>query len=151
MVGQFPFVYPFDVLSADSMQKLGWVTPTKSYVVAQAVCIALLPDWVPKYSMWGFWWTKWYWDRLFFKYFSLLQPIIISPMIHTHLSTMGECEVAVPRKYLFLPLQLPITGAARSKAWIVFPRSNARIVGSNPNQDMDVCVYFSFVYVLCCM
>jgi hypothetical protein len=31
--------------------------------------------------------------------------------------------------------------AARSKAWIVFPRSNAGIVGSNPTSVMDVCVY----------
>jgi hypothetical protein len=32
-----------------------------------------------------------------------------------------------------------------SKAWIVFARSNARIVGSNPNRGMDVCVYSVFV------
>jgi hypothetical protein len=30
--------------------------------------------------------------------------------------------------------------ATRSKAWIVFSRSNAGIVGSNPTQNMDVCV-----------
>jgi hypothetical protein len=28
----------------------------------------------------------------------------------------------------------------RSKAWIVFARSNTGIVGSNPTPDMDVCV-----------
>jgi hypothetical protein len=32
------------------------------------------------------------------------------------------------------------TNAARSKAWTVFARSNAGIVGSNPTQGMDVCV-----------
>jgi hypothetical protein len=32
----------------------------------------------------------------------------------------------------------PITVAARSKAWTVFARSDAGIVGSNPTQDMDV-------------
>jgi hypothetical protein len=32
----------------------------------------------------------------------------------------------------------PITVAARSKAWNVFPRSNTGIVGSNPTQVMDV-------------
>jgi hypothetical protein len=35
--------------------------------------------------------------------------------------------------------------AARSKAWTVFDRSNTGIVGSNPTQGMDVCVYSVFV------
>jgi hypothetical protein len=35
---------------------------------------------------------------------------------------------------------MPITVAARSKAWTVFARSNAGIVGSNPTQGMDVCI-----------
>jgi hypothetical protein len=35
---------------------------------------------------------------------------------------------------------MPITVAARSKAWTVFARSNAWIVGSNPTQGMDVCI-----------
>jgi hypothetical protein len=34
-----------------------------------------------------------------------------------------------------------ITVVAQYKAWTVFARSNAEIVGSNPTQDMDVCVY----------
>jgi hypothetical protein len=34
----------------------------------------------------------------------------------------------------------PISVAAPSKAWIVFARSNAGIVGSNPPQSMDVCL-----------
>jgi hypothetical protein len=34
----------------------------------------------------------------------------------------------------------PITVAARSKAWNVFPRSNTGIVGSNPTQGMVVCL-----------
>jgi hypothetical protein len=38
----------------------------------------------------------------------------------------------------------PITVAAQSKAWNVFARSNTGIVGSNPNQGMDVCVYSVF-------
>jgi hypothetical protein len=33
-----------------------------------------------------------------------------------------------------------ITVAARSMAWIVFARSNAGIVGSNPTKGMDVCL-----------
>jgi hypothetical protein len=42
-------------------------------------------------------------------------------------------------------IKLPITVAARSKTWTVFARSNAGIVGSNPTQDMNVCVYSMFV------
>jgi hypothetical protein len=42
----------------------------------------------------------------------------------------------------------PITVAARSKAWIVFARSNAGIMGSNPIQDMDVCVRLFCVCVV---
>jgi hypothetical protein len=33
-----------------------------------------------------------------------------------------------------------VTVAARSKAWNVFARSNAGIVGSNPTQGMDICL-----------
>jgi hypothetical protein len=44
----------------------------------------------------------------------------------------------------------PITVAERSKAWTVFARSNAGIVGSNPNQGMDVCVrLFCLCYPVC--
>jgi hypothetical protein len=39
-----------------------------------------------------------------------------------------------------------ITVAARSKKQIVFARSNAGIVGSNPTQIMDVCVR---AFILC--
>jgi restriction endonuclease S subunit len=35
----------------------------------------------------------------------------------------------------------PSSVAARSKAWTVFALSNARIVGSNPTQGMDVCAF----------
>jgi hypothetical protein len=38
--------------------------------------------------------------------------------------------------------------AARSMARIVFARSKARIVGSNPTQFMDVCVHLFFVCVV---
>jgi hypothetical protein len=44
----------------------------------------------------------------------------------------------------------PITVAARSKAWTVFARSNAGIMGSNLTQSMDVCIrLFSLCVVLC--
>jgi hypothetical protein len=35
-------------------------------------------------------------------------------------------------------LYLPVTVAERSKAWTVFARSEAGIMGSNSNQAMDV-------------
>jgi hypothetical protein len=42
------------------------------------------------------------------------------------------------------------TVAARSKAWAVFVRSKAAIVGSNPTQGMDICLrLFSVCVVLC--
>jgi hypothetical protein len=42
-------------------------------------------------------------------------------------------------------VNLPITVAARFKAWIVFVRSDTRIVSSNLTRGMSVCVY-----CLCC-
>jgi hypothetical protein len=45
----------------------------------------------------------------------------------------------------------PITVAARSKAWIVFTRSNTGIMGSNPTRGMDIWVRLFCVYVLLCV
>jgi hypothetical protein len=45
----------------------------------------------------------------------------------------------------------PITMASQSKARTVFARSNAGIMGSNPTQDMDVCVRLFCVLVLPCV
>jgi hypothetical protein len=42
-------------------------------------------------------------------------------------------------------MQMPITVAARSKAWTVFAPSNAGIVGSNSTQGMDVCLHLFLV------
>jgi hypothetical protein len=42
-----------------------------------------------------------------------------------------------------------ITVAARSKAWTVFARSEAGIVGSNPTQGMDVLCVYAFIPCLC--
>jgi hypothetical protein len=39
----------------------------------------------------------------------------------------------------------PITVTARSKVWTIFALTNTRIVGSNPTQGMNVCVYSVFV------
>jgi hypothetical protein len=35
--------------------------------------------------------------------------------------------------------------ATRSKTWTVFPRSNSGIVGLNPTESMDVCIYSVFL------
>jgi hypothetical protein len=45
---------------------------------------------------------------------------------------------------------LPVTVTARSKAWTVFARSDAGIVGLNPSQGIDVCVCVYSVFVLSC-
>jgi hypothetical protein len=52
---------------------------------------------------------------------------------------------------LLATYNVPIPVAARFKAWTVFARSNAGIVGSNPTQGMDVCVYIYSVFVLSCV
>jgi hypothetical protein len=41
-----------------------------------------------------------------------------------------------------------ITVAVRSKSRTLFARSNAGIVGSNPSEGMDICVYVDSVFVL---
>jgi hypothetical protein len=48
-------------------------------------------------------------------------------------------------------ISLPVTMAARPKAWTVFARSNAGMVRSNPTQGMDVCVCVHSVSVLSCV
>jgi hypothetical protein len=46
---------------------------------------------------------------------------------------------------------MPILVTERSKAWTIFARSNAGIVGSNPTQGMDVCVYVYSMLMLFCV
>jgi hypothetical protein len=45
---------------------------------------------------------------------------------------------------------MPVTVAARSKAWTVFVRSDAGIVDSNPIQGMDVWCVYAIILCLCC-
>jgi hypothetical protein len=52
--------------------------------------------------------------------------------------------------YWALYIRMPVTVAARSKAWIVFVHSNTGIVGSNPSQVMDVCVRLFYVCAVLC-
>jgi hypothetical protein len=68
---------------------------------------------------------------------------------------MWECEeessnIHRPLKVkniLTKELQSPVTVAERSKAYTVFARSEAGIVGSNPTQCMDV--WYVYVFILC--
>jgi hypothetical protein len=39
----------------------------------------------------------------------------------------------------------------RGQSWIVFARSNAGIVGSNPTRCLDICVFLFFVCVVLCV
>jgi hypothetical protein len=53
-------------------------------------------------------------------------------------------------KYMHLFLG-PVTVAERSKAWTVFARSEAGIVGSNLTQGMDVWCVYAFILCLGCL
>jgi hypothetical protein len=44
-----------------------------------------------------------------------------------------------------------ITVAAQAKAWTIFARSNTGIMGSNPTQDMDVCVRLFCLHAVVCV
>jgi hypothetical protein len=60
----------------------------------------------------------------------------------SHVSTNGPIFILYP-----LLGFIPITVAAQSKAWTVFARFDAGIVGSNPTQDMDICLHLFCVCV----
>jgi hypothetical protein len=65
-------------------------------------------------------------------------------------NTFSTVDLTLMSSLWFVPE--PMTVAARSKVWTVFARSNAGIVGSNPTQDMDVCVrlrLFRVCVILC--
>jgi hypothetical protein len=54
--------------------------------------------------------------------------------------------------FIFMQIiYVPITLAARFRAWNAFTRSIAGIVGSNPTQGMDVCVRLFCVCVVLCV
>jgi hypothetical protein len=64
------------------------------------------------------------------------------------------CLVRLRHLELIAPIEFwPVTVAERSKAWTVFARLDAVIVGSNPTKGMGVwCVYVSFgVYAVLCL
>jgi hypothetical protein len=85
-----------------------------------------------------------------------LKYFILLPKIQNMCLCNGQCKrkrnsLTEQKFKLFVSYVTPITVAARSKAWIVFARSNAGIVGSNPAQGMDVCsvCLFCVCVVLC--
>jgi hypothetical protein len=87
-----------------------------------------------------------------------LLPQIITCITHNHksYSDMGINLLTIITSISFrswlwrIPLG-PITVAARSKAWTVFARSNAVVVGSNPTQGIDVCVRLFCICVVLCV
>jgi hypothetical protein len=84
------------------------------------------------------------------QYWCIYVDIFLKPSCVTTVFSWGFlCENFNCTVHMFLHLyDMPITVAMRSKAWTVFARSNAGIMGSNPIQGMDVCLC---VYsVLCC-
>jgi hypothetical protein len=66
--------------------------------------------------------------------------------------TLTDSQLTVSRKGMLCiniikVCKWPVSIAAQSKASTVFGRSNIGIAGSNPAQDMDMCLCF---FVLCC-
>jgi hypothetical protein len=53
--------------------------------------------------------------------------------------------------HLFTESLQTISVAVQSKAWTVFARSNAEVVGWNPTRDMDVYVRLFYVHALLCV
>jgi hypothetical protein len=64
---------------------------------------------------------------------------------------MKQTSIKCFWKFILWMQILPITVAARSKAWTVFACSNTGIVGSNPTRGMDVCVRLFCVCVVLCV
>jgi hypothetical protein len=87
------------------------------------------------------------------SYFSFrFQVYKLTQQIRTRKKSRANMATGIVK--LFLPLHLyfwPITETARSKAWTVFDRSNAEIVGSNPSQGTNVCVHLFCVRVVLCV
>jgi hypothetical protein len=77
---------------------------------------------------------------------------IVPRLLASGLSFRQITDFIVQKRYISaIWLLWPITVSARSKAWTVFTRSNAGIVGSNLTQGMDVYVRLFCVYVVLCV
>jgi hypothetical protein len=77
--------------------------------------------------------------------FSACSPIILPPTLLAWVKARRTATWKLGVHYCWAP----VTVAARSKAWILFARTDAGIVGSNPTQGMNVCVY-AFILCLFC-
>jgi hypothetical protein len=90
------------------------------------------------------------WDK------TLLPSVASRRSYQINSGRLRMCSTARNRFLCFIRLlysiklqkHLPITVAARSKAWTVFACSNAGIAGSNPTESMDVSVR---LFCLCCV
>jgi hypothetical protein len=87
--------------------------------------------------------------------------VLLTPVInHTNMASfeigtqywrLSYYVIGFVFRYWIFVASISHSGAARSKAWTVFSRSNAGIVGSNPTQGMDVCLCVYSVSVLSCV
>jgi hypothetical protein len=66
---------------------------------------------------------------------------------YAHIFDLWKLQTDFGNKWYCLLHTERVTVAARTKTGNVFAHSNAGIVGSNPTQGMDVCVYSLFVQV----
>jgi hypothetical protein len=80
-----------------------------------------------------------------FKFTDQNNAFLIYPIHFTYLTLSSFFD------FTTVWLMLPISVAARAKAWTVFARSNTGIVGSNPTQGMDACVRLLCVCVVLCI
>jgi hypothetical protein len=81
--------------------------------------------------------------------FRLLTEILLPPpfvSLHLHLHSL---ERYIAENVLIIS-EVPVTVAERSKACIVFARSEARILGSNPTYGMNRWYVYVFILCLCC-
>jgi hypothetical protein len=72
--------------------------------------------------------------------------------IHSGFVTLSSWTVLTSSSYRFSVLYIHswlIAVAARSKAWSVFTHSDVGIVGSNPTEDINICLRLFCVCVLC--
>jgi hypothetical protein len=76
------------------------------------------------------------------------KPHMTWPGIEARLEATGSRILLLLLLVVVVVVVMSVTVSAWSKAWTVFARSDAGIVGSNPTQGMDVwyvCVFILFV------
>jgi hypothetical protein len=77
-----------------------------------------------------------------------VHPLYVTPGVGNLIEEKSRVCLNFPPAY---DCQKPIMVTARFKAWTVFARSNAGIVGSNPTRGIDVCVRLFCVCVVLCV